>query len=116
MFWQHPNNRHNIYKFLTHFENQKKIKENEQKYTIISDSNNYIEFEKGKDSIKMNTTTIKQNPPYFNGYCYYCDCPKHSQNYCPLRQCSICNTYGHSVKVCPKNTASGSENWREKEG
>ena len=54
----------------------------------------------------------KQDNPFFYGYCYYCDCPRHSQNYCPLRQCFNCHDYGHSSKVCPKNTASGNKNWR----
>ena len=41
-----------------------------------------------------------QSYPYFQGFCYNCDYPQHSQNYCPLRQCSICKLYGHGEKVC----------------
>lgn len=39
----------------------------------------------------------------FYGYCYFCDYALHSQNYCPLKLCEQCDTYGHSYKVCPKN-------------
>lgn len=52
--------------------------------------------------------------PIFFGYCYYCDCPQHSQNYCPLRMCHICDTYGHSGKVCVFNSAQQNPNWRRR--
>jgi hypothetical protein len=54
----------------------------------------------------------KSTAPVFMGYCYFCDCPKHSQNYCPLRYCNFCKSYGHSIRVCPKNSAHGNDNWR----
>jgi hypothetical protein len=132
----HSNNICNIFDFLPDLENQQQ-KNTEEKIIIpATNNNNYVEFEKGKDFINMKNYLISsihlnnnkdeisgggggggdflKHPPNFNGYCYYCDCPKHSQNYCPLRLCPVCNEYGHSIKVCPKNTASGSENWREK--
>ena len=51
-------------------------------------------------------------PPQFNGYCYYCDYARHSQNYCPLKLCYKCGEYGHSIKVCKKNRMKYLQNWR----
>ena len=84
------------------------------KFTKFKVQNPYdfdFELEKGKECISMqslNSPTV----PVFLGYCYFCDCPKHSQNYCPLRFCQICSLYGHSARVCPKNSAHGNDNWR----
>lgn len=36
----------------------------------------------------------------FFGTCYHCGCPKHSQNYCILKQCSVCQKFGHADRVC----------------
>jgi len=36
----------------------------------------------------------------FFGHCYNCGCLRHSQNYCPLKLCSICAKYGHDQRVC----------------
>ncbi len=36
----------------------------------------------------------------FFGHCYNCGCLRHSQNYCPLKLCSICAKYGHDKRVC----------------
>jgi hypothetical protein len=84
------------------------------KFTKFKFQNPYdfdFELEKGKECISMqslNSTAV----PVFLGYCYFCDCPKHSQNYCPLRFCQFCSLYGHSARVCPKNSAHGNDNWR----
>ena len=59
-----------------------------------------FEFDMGRESIHNHMTV--STPQYFMGYCYYCDCPQHSQNYCPLRYCYFCETYGHSSRVCSK--------------
>lgn len=48
----------------------------------------------------------------FCGYCYHCDYAQHSQNYCPLKKCHICQQYGHSYKVCPQEKTQ--ENWRNR--
>lgn len=39
----------------------------------------------------------------FQGYCYFCDYDKHSQNFCPLKQCKYCFRFGHSSRICKKN-------------
>ena len=70
-----------------------------------------FELEKGQECISMQNLKLT-TVPVFLGYCYFCDCPKHSQNFCPLRFCQICSLYGHSARVCPKNSAHGNENWR----
>jgi hypothetical protein len=59
-----------------------------------------FEFNMGRESINNHMTV--STPQYFLGYCYYCDCPQHSQNYCPLRYCYFCEVYGHSSRVCLK--------------
>lgn len=38
----------------------------------------------------------------FFGRCFQCQYMSHSQKYCPLRQCKLCRTYGHSEIVCHK--------------
>lgn len=69
-----------------------------------------FELERGKE---LSPYPLKKSTaPVFMGYCYFCDCPKHSQNYCPLRYCNFCKSYGHSIRVCPKNSAHGNDNWR----
>ena len=70
-----------------------------------------FELEKGKECTSIPNPTAT-SIPVFLGYCYFCDCPKHSQNYCPLRFCQLCNVYGHSARVCSKNSAHGNDNWR----
>jgi hypothetical protein len=74
-----------------------------------------FELDRGSEQITQPDDAKKKSPnPVFFGYCYYCDCAKHSQNYCPLRYCQFCASYGHSAKVCPKNSAQGNNNWRKK--
>jgi hypothetical protein len=74
-----------------------------------------FEMDKGHERISdITNDSNKMDIPTFHGYCYFCDYSKHSQNYCPLRYCYFCNTYGHSVKVCSKNSANGSADWRSK--
>ncbi len=63
----------------------------------------------GLSKCRYGTTSLKLTS--FFGYCYFCDYARHSQNYCPLRKCSICSQYGHSCKVCPTNKMLR-ENWR----
>lgn len=68
-----------------------------------------FELERGKEYFSyISNPTI----PIFLGYCYFCDCSKHSQNYCPIRYCHFCKSYGHSIRVCPKNSVYGNDNWR----
>lgn len=57
-----------------------------------------FEFDMGHESIHNHMTV--SIPQHFMGYCYYCDCPQHSQNYCPLRYCYFCEFYGHNSRVC----------------
>jgi len=55
------------------------------------------------DSSVATTPTIPSVRPkavIFHGECFLCSGRHHSQNFCPLRQCSICHEYGHSHKVC----------------
>ena len=74
-----------------------------------------VEIDFGQERIiDVQNNIHKFDTPTFYGYCYYCDYSKHSQNYCPLRFCFLCKTYGHSVKVCIKNSAHKSVDWRSK--
>jgi hypothetical protein len=59
-----------------------------------------FEFEVGRESIHRHMIPTTQQ--FFMGYCYYCDYPQHSQNFCPLRYCYFCEAYGHSSRVCSK--------------
>lgn len=63
-----------------------------------------FEFDTGRETIHSHMMTLV--PQYFMGYCYYCDCPQHSQNFCPLRFCYFCEDYGHSSRVCLKKQHS----------
>lgn len=45
---------------------------------------------------------LKPKAAMFYGDCFLCSGRHHSQNYCPLRQCSVCHQYGHSKRVCQK--------------
>lgn len=60
------------------------------------------EFSWGKKQAQLTTVTATDDTTVtkFYGYCYYCDYARHSQNYCPLKQCTRCFQYGHSAKVC----------------
>ena len=74
-----------------------------------------IEIDHGQERIAdVQNSVFKQDQPSFYGYCYYCDYSRHSQNYCPLRYCQFCKSYGHSSKVCINNSAQGSIDWRTK--
>jgi hypothetical protein len=77
-----------------------------------------FDLEKGTERLKyimINTLTQPRvTTPTFYGYCYFCDCPKHSQNYCPLKYCHFCESYGHSTRVCPKKSARYNSDWRHK--
>jgi len=70
-----------------------------------------FELERGHERPPLDVSNT--HIPLFLGYCYFCDCPKHSQNYCPLRYCQACYAYGHSTRVCPKHSAQGNGNWRQ---
>ena len=87
-------------------------------WTQLNDSDPYefeFEIDKGHERIHyFHTSSPHPSVPVFYGYCYYCDCPKHSQNYCPLKFCQFCEEYGHSIKVCPRNSAQGNNDWRKK--
>ena len=36
----------------------------------------------------------------FCGTCYNCGWKAHSQNFCPLKECTICRKWGHAERVC----------------
>lgn len=48
----------------------------------------------------VSTRNIESKNRDFFGNCYNCGCLRHSQNYCPLKLCSICTKYGHDKRVC----------------
>lgn len=37
----------------------------------------------------------------FHGACFICKCMAHSQKFCPLRKCNLCDRYGHAEVCCP---------------
>lgn len=39
----------------------------------------------------------------FDGFCFLCLYPLHSQKWCPLRQCALCHGFGHAETVCSKS-------------
>jgi hypothetical protein len=42
----------------------------------------------------------------FCGTCYNCGWKAHSQNFCPLKECTICRKWGHAERVCYHRKAS----------
>jgi hypothetical protein len=73
------------------------------------------ELETGGDNIRhKDESNIPHHTPHFYGYCYNCDYARHSQNFCPLKRCSLCHHYGHSSKVCPDNNPWSNSDWRQK--
>lgn len=42
----------------------------------------------------------------FCGTCYNCGWKAHSQNFCPLKECTICRKWGHTERVCYHRKAS----------
>ena len=39
---------------------------------------------------------------FFVGQCFHCGAEKHTQAFCPLAKCTICNKWGHNYRVCRK--------------
>jgi len=64
---------------------------------------------RGKEKIQRHSERLviynNSKVALFWGKCFLCSCVGHSQRYCPLKYCSKCSTYGHSVVTCanPKN-------------
>lgn len=52
-------------------------------------------------------TSVRPKAVIFHGECFLCSGRHHSQNFCPLRQCSVCREYGHSHKVCTVTNRTG---------
>ena len=86
---------------------------------------------KGKEAIQMNSEKIiiynKTKVSLFWGKCFLCGCIGHSQRYCPLKYCSKCQSYGHSLITCVDDSnlkinqvkssihpSMTSKNWRRK--
>ena len=77
--------------------------------------NNMYHLSIGKEIIQYNFTEggggthslscSNNNHVSFFGKCYHCRYSAHSQKYCPLRFCKLCNEYGHSEIVCPSMLA-----------
>lgn len=86
----------------------------------------------GKEAIQMNSEKIiiynKTKVSLFWGKCFLCGCIGHSQRYCPLKYCSKCQSYGHSLITCVNDSnlkinqvkssihpSMTSKNWRKKQ-
>lgn len=58
----------------------------------------------GKEETRMSGEKIviynNSKVSLFWGKCFLCGCVGHSQRYCPLKYCSKCGTYGHSMVTC----------------
>lgn len=71
---------------------------------MIKISNNFsYTIESGGQVTEDNTEKLSysiSSNRIFHGHCYNCGCMKHSQNYCPLKMCSICAKFGHDQRVC----------------
>ncbi len=71
--------------------------------------NDHTHSMRGKETIQRHSERLvvynNSKVALFWGKCFLCLCVGHSQRYCPLKYCSKCNTYGHSVITCanPKN-------------
>ena len=68
------------------------IENGEQENTYLSERN-------GVSTRLLGSSTSTTNRDFF-GHCYNCGCMRHSQNYCPLKLCSICAKFGHDQRVC----------------
>jgi len=54
---------------------------------------------------KIYNSWLEKSPRFhksssFYGHCYHCGYGKHSQNFCPVKLCDLCNKYGHDARVC----------------
>ena len=72
-------------------ENQQQQQQNMNKQI----KNMYCNVEIGHEPCKL-----LMNPISKTGHCFFCDSPYHSQTYCPIRQCHVCQGYGHGYKIC----------------
>ena len=73
-------------------------------YTLIA-KNVFIMH--GKEETRMSGEKIviynNSKVSLFWGKCFLCGCVGHSQRYCPLKYCSKCGAYGHSMVTCIDN-------------
>lgn len=72
-----------------------------------------FDIEKGTECDRFDDGRTATDPVFW-GYCYFCDVPKHSQNYCPLRYCPSCDKFGHSIKICSEASKVRPFQWRKR--
>jgi hypothetical protein len=60
-----------------------------------------VSYEKGHTALQA----VLKLPLPSSNLCYKCGSTKHSQNFCPLRFCTVCRDYGHSANVCSRRNS-----------
>ena len=68
---------------------------------------NNVYIMKGKEKTIMNSERLvvynNSKVSLFWGKCFMCGCVGHSQRFCPLKYCTKCQQYSHSVVTCNPN-------------
>ena len=85
-------------------ENQEEIKKYTAPYKKIKDN---VYIMQGKEKTIMNSERLvvynNSKVSLFWGKCFMCGCVGHSQRFCPLKYCTKCQQYSHSVVTCNPN-------------
>lgn len=85
-------------------EEEKNVKKYHAPYKKIND---HVFIMRGKEKTKINSERLivynNSKVSLFWGKCFMCGCVGHSQRFCPLKYCTKCQTYSHSVVTCSPN-------------
>lgn len=85
-------------------EEEENVKKYDAPYEKINDR---VFIMRGKEKTKMNSERLvvynNSKVSLFWGKCFMCGCVGHSQRFCPLKYCTKCQTYSHSVVTCSPN-------------
>jgi hypothetical protein len=80
------------------------VKKYDAPYEKINDR---VFIMRGKEKTKMNSERLvvynNSKVSLFWGKCFMCGCVGHSQRFCPLKYCTKCQMYSHSVVTCSPN-------------
>ena len=96
-------------------EQEEEIKKYTAPYKQIKDN---VYIMKGKEKTIMNSERLvvynNSKVSLFWGKCFMCGCVGHSQRFCPLKYCTKCQQYSHSVVTCNPNIRNRYNNYRRK--
>lgn len=85
-------------------EQEETLKKYQAPYEKIND---HVYIMRGKEKTQMNSERLvvynNSKVSLFWGKCFMCGCVGHSQRFCPLKYCTKCQTYSHSVVTCSPN-------------